>query len=255
MGGDIDVLLSPPRFFIMGTLERFYRNARQNRLSVLTEDNEARIRSVDMESHLATSIYDGFTLTDAVRPSLDLSIIPQQGYKHEQLIPSNGRSLLRTYHPKLILAISISRDQLFDTFLELLNPLGATVSVILETSHGHSFYYRTRFRRDDIDLPVLKSFLYDHEALLLHDGCTGMTVVDSSSGAWVRFDDHKLILVRAKSFLPFETVLQCNGILRNESMKLLTDAEHIHITRDEYFQRFQTLQRTLGIDERYTAAR
>jgi hypothetical protein len=38
-------------------------------------------------------------------------------------------------------------------------------------------------------------------------------------------------------------------------MSLLSDAEHIHITRDEYFHRLKNLQVSLGMDERYTAAR
>jgi len=36
---------------------------------------------------------------------------------------------------------------------------------------------------------------------------------------------------------------------------LLTDAEHVHTTRDEYIQQFKTLQVTLGMDESYTTAR
>ena len=221
--------------------------------------NEERIHALELESHLATVKYGNFTLTDAVRPSFDLKIIPEQGYKYDHIKLKTGSvtTLRRTGSrwSMPILVASVSLEYLFETFLETLNPLGETVSLVLETSHCSSGARRTGLHRDYIDLPVLKSFLYDHEELLLHDGCTGISVFSPKMSAEVRFDEHKLIIVRAKPLLPFEKILRWYGIPRSDTMQLLTDAEHVHITRDEYFQRFKTLQITLGMDESYTAAR
>jgi len=239
----------------MSTLKRFYRNVLQNHVSFVSGSNEERIHTLELESHLATVKYGNFTLTDAVRPSFDLKIIPEQGYKYDRIkLGSNTRrSGSRWLVP--ILVVSVSLERLFETFLDMLDPLGDTVNIVLETSHSYSGAYRTGLRRDYIDLPVLKSFLYDHEELLLNDGCTGISVHSSKFSTEVRFDEHKLIVVCAKSLSPFEKILHRQGISRNETMELLTDAEHVHITRDEYFQRLKTLQVALGMDESYTTAR
>jgi hypothetical protein len=243
----------------MGTLKRFYRNLLQNRVSFVSGTNEDRIHTLELESHLATVTYGNFTLTDAIRPSLDLTIIPEQGYKHDTLKLGSGevssfrRTRSRWFVP--ILVASISLDKLFETFLDLLNPLGNTVNIVLETSHHYSGAFRTGLHREHIDLPVLKSFLYDHEDLLLNDGCTGISISAPRSSSVVKFDEHKLILVYAKSLLPFESILRRHDIPLNEAMPILMDAEHVHITRDEYFQQFKTLQVSLGMDESYTTAR
>ena len=234
---------------VMGTLKRFYRNVIQNRISFASGVNEDRIHTLELESHLATITYGNFTLTDAVRPSFDLKIVPEQGYKYDKLKRASSR-----WH-KPILVVSVSLEHLFETFLDLLNPLGNTVNVVLETSHGDSGARRMGLRREHIDLPVLKSFLYDHEELLLNDGCTGIAVSSPKISVGVRFDEHKLIIVYAKSLVPFEKILCRHNVRQNDAMKLLTDAEHIHITRDEYFQRFRTLRTSLGMDESYTTAR
>ena len=240
----------------MSTLKRFYRNVLQNRISSVSGMNEERIHSLELESHLATVTYGSFTLTDAIRPSLNLKIIPEQGYKYERL-PFKTGSAASTGSRWLmpILAASISQERLFEVFLDLLNPLGENVHIVLETSHCHSGSHRTGLRRDHIDLPVLKSFLYDHEDLLLNDGCTGIAVIAPKMRAEVKFDEHKLLFVRAKSLLPFEKILHWHGIPHKDSMQLLTQAEHVHITRDEYYQFFKSLQIVLGMDESYTAAR
>ena len=240
----------------MSSLKRFYRNVAQNHISFISGAGEERIHALELESHLATTRYGTFTLTDAVRPSFDLTIVPEQGYKYDRIklqTHTSRRPGSRRLLPLLV--VSVSQEWLFETFLDMLDPLGDTVNVVLETSHFYSGGYRTGIHRDYIDLPVLKSFLYDHEELLLNDGCTGISIHAPGSSTEVRFDEHKLIIVYAQSLLPFEKVLHRHGIVRNDSMQLLTDAEHVHITRSEYLQRLKTLQVTLGIDESFTATR
>ena len=236
---------------VMGTLKRFYRNVMQNRVSFVSGTNENRIHALELESHIATVTYGNFTLTDAIRPSLDLSITPEQGYKYDslKLVIDNVSSCHRVRPRWLmpILAVSVSLERLFETFLDLLNPLGDTVDIILETSHCWSGMYRTELHREHIDLPVLKSFLYDYEDIILNDGCTGISVSVPEMRTEVRFDEHKLIFVRSKSLSPFEDILHRHNVQQNDAMPLVSDAEHVHITRDEYFERFKNLQVTLGI--------
>ena len=67
----------------MGFLKRFFKNTyrdgepKQGRSSFddLSEDQ--------LETHLKIARYGRFTLTDAVRPSYDLQIVPQSGYRHD----------------------------------------------------------------------------------------------------------------------------------------------------------------------------
>jgi len=244
---------------VMNTLKRFYRNILQNRVSYVSCTHDERFHVLELESHLATVMYDNFTLSDAVRPSLELTITPQSGYRYDKYPfgfkppASFCRGGSRWQFPTLVASVSL--ENLFDVFLDLLNPLGSTVNVVLETSHYYSGAYHVGLDREYIDLPVLKSFLYDHEDLLLHDGCTGIVISAPAMRAEVKFDEHKLIYVCAKSLVPFERILRRYHIPRNDAMPLLTDAEHVHITRDEYLQHFRTLQVTLGMDESHTTVR
>jgi putative heme degradation protein len=85
--------------------------------------------------------------------------------------------------------------------------------------------------------------------MLLNDGCTGVAVLNPSIPFEVQFDEHKMLIVYAEDLHQFENILKQHNIPRNEAIRFLTEAEHIHSTRDEYFQRFHELQTTLGIDE------
>ena len=49
--------------------------------------------------------------------------------------------------------------------------------------------------REHIDMPVLKSTLYDFEDLLVNDGCTGIAVLNPGLPQEVQFDEHKLLIV------------------------------------------------------------
>ena len=77
-----------------------------------TPDQEA------LEAHLARSRYGRFTLTDAIRPGWQLDIVPRAGYRHDAYTdPQSGGTM-----PALVAAVSA--ENLFETFLELLEPLG-----------------------------------------------------------------------------------------------------------------------------------
>jgi hypothetical protein len=187
--------------------------------------------------------YGDFRLTEAVRPAPGVSIVPRQGYRREVY-----------REPKLdlrvpVLAASVSRESLFDVFLSLLEPLGPVADVVLETSHekkggGHHDLFRER-----IDLPVLVSHLYDFEDLLLNDGCTGLAVVGVTGPMEVQFDEHKLLIVYAHDLTPFEAIVKQAGLRRDDSMKLITEAEHLHATEPHYVSAFEQLAYRLGVGE------
>ena len=199
--------------------------------------------SEKLAAHLQVERYGDFRLTQAIRPGLDLPIVPRQGYRVEVYRdPSAGLSVP-------VLAAAISAERLFDVFLDLLDPLGEVVDVVLETSHDSDGADHRDLYRENIDLPVLKSYFCDFEELLLHDGCTGVAVVSDSGPMEVQFDEHKLIVVYAKDLKPFERVMRLNAIQRDDHLKLLTEAEHLHSTDPQYAQTFEQLCYRLGVGE------
>ena len=232
----------------MGFLKRFFRNVLRDGSPSPTEIGLDRIPRIELESHLTVARYGEFTLTDAVRPSFDLRIVPKQGYRHDRYCDEQSRISVP------VLMASVSKEQLFDTFIDLLDPLGDVVDVVLETSHGRRSGEHSDLYRERIDLPILKSYLYEFEEMLLNDGCTGIAVLNPSVPMEVQFDEHKMLIVYAEKLTTFEKILRNNGVVCNERMRFLTEAEHIHSTKDEFIDLFQNFQLTLGIDEECWAA-
>ena len=85
--------------------------------------------SKKLAAHLQVDRYGSFQLTDAVRPALELPVIPCEGFRVD--LYHDPRAHLRVP----VLAASVSRERLFDVFLSLLEPLQEIVDVVLETSH------------------------------------------------------------------------------------------------------------------------
>jgi hypothetical protein len=194
-----------------------------------------------MTDHLLQDRYGDFWLTDAVRPSLDRQVIPRQGYRIETY--SDKRAGFQVP----VLAAAISREQLFEIFLDLLSPLGEVVDIVLETSHESDGGRHRDLFREAIDLPVLKSHCCDYEDLLLNDGCTGLAILSTEKPLEVQFDEHKLLVVYAADVQPFADVLDEYGIPRNDKLKLITEGEHLHSTNPRYQDEFEQLAYRLGV--------
>ena len=195
-----------------------------------------------IESHLKIAHYDGFILTDAVRPAFDLSVVPRSGYRRDRYRDDD-----RGIETPVLMAAA-SREELFDLFMDLLDPIGEEVDVVLETSDETHDGHHEDFCREGIDLPVLKSILYDFEEMLLNDGCTGIAIHNSQSCREVQFDEHKLLIVFSHELNEFESVLAEHGFDCDDEMKFITEAEHVHSSSDEFNRQFQELRYRLGLD-------
>ncbi len=133
--------------------------------------------------------------------------------------------------------------------MELLDPLGAVVDVVLETSHQREHNGHVDMCREHIDMPILQSILWEFEDLLTNDGCTGIAVLNSMAPQEVQLDEHKLMIVYGNSLEDYERVFsRCSMQCRSE-MRFLTEAEHVHSTSDQYVDQFEELKLRLGIDE------
>jgi hypothetical protein len=227
----------------MGFLQRFLKNTYRDGQTPRDKSSFMNLTEDQLETHLNIVRYGSFVLTDAVRPSYDLQIVPSAGYRHDMF--SDRESGVRIP----VLMAAASGEQVLDLFVDLLSPLGDDVDVVLETSHereqgGHQDLYR-----EHIDLPVLKSTLYDFEELLLNDGCMGLAVLNPRIPLEVQFDEHKLLIMYGQDLTEFEEILAGYGLNCDEQIKFITEAEHVHSSSDELMQRFDQLRYRLGIDE------
>ncbi|MFM8290157.1 MAG: hypothetical protein ACKOC4_00475 [Planctomycetia bacterium] len=192
-----------------------------------------------LDAHLARSRYGRFTLTEAVRPGWQLDVVPKAGYRHDAYVdPATGARL-----PALVAAVS--SEDLFDTFLELLEPLGDACDVVLESSHEEAVG-RREFTREAVERLVLESVLWDFEDLLLNDGCTGIAVMHPELSLEVQLDEHKLIVAYAQSRLPFERTLRARGLGRDDRLRFISQGEHMHTSNARHARRFEELVARLG---------
>jgi len=198
-----------------------------------------------MSEHLQVDRYGDFWLTDAIRPAQTLAVVPRQGYRVETYRDAKANFSVP------VLAASVSREKLFDVFLDLLEPLGEVVDVVIETSHDSDGNQHVDLFREAMDLPVLKSHCCDYEDLLMHDGCTGIAVMSTEGPMEVQFDEHKLLVVYAPKLGIFEAILRDHGVRKNDQLKLITEGEHLHATDESYRHQFDQLCCRLGVGKAF----
>ncbi|MGA2617259.1 MAG: hypothetical protein ABSF26_06570 [Thermoguttaceae bacterium] len=230
----------------MGFLKKFFRNVfREGSMPQGTSSFE-RLSEEELEAHLGVARYGNFLLTEAVRPSYDLQVVPAQGYRHDSYRDEQRHSSVP------VLMVAVSAEHLFETFLDLLDPLGCVVDVVLETSHNRDQNGHTDLYREHIDVPVLKSILWEYEDMLVNDGCTGLAVLNPEIPQEIQFDEHKLLIVYGENLETFESLCREQRVFRDEQMKFITEAEHVHSSSDRYTQQFDELKTRLGMDGDYS---
>lgn len=226
----------------MGFLKKFFKNTYRDSEIRRDASSFEDLDEEQLEAHLNIAKYGNFTLTDAVRPSYDLQVVPRAGYRKDAYYDRETGIRIP------VLMASASREKLLDIFFDLLEPMGHEVDVVLETSHerrhGHSDLYR-----ESIDLPILKSTLYDFEDLLLDDGCTGLAVLNPSIPLEVQLDEHKLLVMYGQELRDFEDILHDHGLNQIADLKFITEAEHVHSSTEEFSRQFEQIKYRLGIDE------
>lgn len=230
----------------MGFLKKFFRNVFRDGSIPIGSSSFDQLNEEELEAHLGVARYGDFTLTDAVRPSYDLQVVPRQGYRHDSYHDQENQTSVP------VLMAAVSSDHLFDTFMDLLDCLGTVVDVVLETSHSRDKQGHTDLYREHIDVPVLKSILWDYEDLLMNDGCTGVAVLNPSVPQEIQFDEHKLLIVYGENLESFEKTLDEGNIPCDDQVKFITEAEHVHSSSDNYCQQFEELKTRLGMDCGYT---
>ena len=171
-------------------------------------------------------------------------MVPQAGYRFDTYTDARTGTRL----PAII--ASVSSEQLFDTFLALLEPLGDVCDVVLETSHDAPAgdAPRRETTREGIERLVLESVLWDFEDLLLNDGCTGIAIMHADQPVEVQLDEHKLLVVYAANRGPFEQVLADRGLVRNDRMRFISQGEHLHTSHTRFARLFDDMAGQLGAE-------
>jgi len=226
----------------MGFLKRFFRNVFRDGTHTMTTSSFDDLSEEALEAHLGVRQYGDFVLTDAVRPSYDLQVIPHQGFRHDTYHDEDSQTSVP------VLMAAASTEGVFETFMDLLDPLGPVADVVLETSHDTAACRHVDLYREHIDMPVLKSVLWDYEELLTNDGCTGIAVLNPSIPHEVQFDEHKLLIVYGSELREYEQTLRNHRLPCRDEMKFITEAEHVHSTTDAFSEQFEQLRIRLGID-------
>jgi hypothetical protein len=205
------------------------------------EDKPAEPDRATMDAHLARSRYGRFTLTEAVRPGWQLDVVPQAGFRHDAYVdPRTGSRL-----PAVVAAVS--SEDLFATFLELLEPIGDSCDVVLESSHDDAGVPR-ELVREGVERLVLESVLWEFEDLILNDGCTSVAVMHPELSLEVQLDAHKLLVIYAQSRQPFERILRDRGIDRNDRIRFISQGEHLHTSHARHARQFAELAARLGAE-------
>jgi hypothetical protein len=227
----------------MEFLKRFWRQAAAETCEPSATTSFDQLTPAQLDAHLHVERYGNFLLTEAIRPSFDVKITPRSGYRHDSFQDGGkGKSIP-------VLAASASRDELFEIFIDLLDPLGDRVDVVLESSHDPEVEGHIDMYREDIDLVVFKSLLYDYEELIMKDGYTGLAALRPDVPMEVQFDEHKLLFVYAKNIRPFERVLQDHGLVRDDKLQLISEGEHLHLTEERFFDQFGEMKMRLGVED------
>jgi hypothetical protein len=229
----------------MGPLPGYSRNNAPSTQPVEPQKSNSSFERIDedaLEAHLGVFRYGAFDLTDAIRPSYDLKVVPRQGFRHDAYVDPQSKSSIP------VLMAAATRDRLFDLFIDLIDPLGEVVDVVLETSHGGGEGHQDLYR-EHIDVPVLKSILYDFEEMLLNDGCTGIAILNPAKRQEIQFDEHKLLIAYGTPLEVFERTLIQHDVYPDKGIRFITEAEHVHSSSDKYARSFCELQMRLGMEQ------
>jgi hypothetical protein len=226
----------------MGFLKNFFTDVYANEAPARPATGFNQLSDQELEAHLGVACYGDFELTDAVRPSYNLEVVPSAGYRHDTYRDEENRAEVP------VLMAAVTRPALMDSFMSLIEVLGDQVDVVLETSHGNESTGHTDLYRECIDMPILQSTLWDFEDLLVNDGCTGIAVLNPHLPQEVQLDEHKLLIVYGKDLRQYESIL-CDGqIPCRDRMRFITEAEHVHSTCERYIEQFEELKMRLGMD-------
>ncbi|KLU07145.1 MULTISPECIES: hypothetical protein [Rhodopirellula] len=229
----------------MGFLKRILRpTAQDDAIPTSAPGSFERLSDEELQVHMGIKTYGMFELTDAIRPSYDVQISPSQGFRYDKYVDESNGSTTP------VIMAAASKPVLMDVFLDLIDQLGTVVDVVLETSH-HSSSQHEDLYREHIDVPVLKSILMEFEDVLLNDGCTGIAIINTAKQQEVQLDEHKLLIAYGTPLDGFRQALINSDVYPDDSIKFITEAEHVHSSSERLYDKFQQFKTRLGVEDEH----
>jgi len=239
---DLDIHNDRSERIEMGFLKNFFTNVYATEAPARPAGGFGQLSNDELEAHLGVARYGNFELSDAVRPSYNLEVVPSAGFRHDTYRDEENKAEVP------VLMAAVTRERMMESFMSLIEQLGDVVDVVLETSHGHESHGHTDLYREYIDMPILQSTLWDFEDLLVNDVCTGIAILNPGLPQEVQLDEHKLLIVYGKELRPYENILVDCRVPCREDMRFITEAEHVHSTCERYIEQFDELKTRLGMD-------
>lgn len=183
----------------------------------------------------------GNFFTDAVRPRQSMPMIDR--YKITHIRQPDGFEV-----PTLI--ASLSREKLYDVFLEMVGTLKSEVVLMIHTSHDLDDHENpVELQRDEIELFMVESWLAnnDFENFLTHDGCIRVSVCNEDSSCQIDLDEHKLLYVFA-NMKSAVRILERRKIARRDAIKVVSAVPHVHFTADEFEDELRRFKEMTGME-------
>ncbi len=190
----------------------------------------------EYENHLRIDVYNRFRLCAGIRPTYEVPIKPEEGYRYD------------IWDDKRAIIASLSREKILPMFYRLLNDIEEPVNV--STFHKYQGMDFPKYSHTSMDPMTLVDILVDHEDSILDNGMVGIEISTDDESIEYGLDEHKLLLIANDVFRSARKILKDRGIRHKPDMPLIMDAEHIHVSSPKSRVRFKQLCRDLGVGKR-----
>ena len=97
----------------MSYLQRFIKNKYRDGAAQRGSSSFANLSEDQLESHMQIVRYGRFNLTNAVRPSYDLQVVPKAGFRHDKYRDEDTGIEIP------VVMASVSREEIIDIFFEM----------------------------------------------------------------------------------------------------------------------------------------
>src|SRR4029450_3457333 len=114
----------------MGFLKNFFTNVFHDQATTTARPAGGfeKLSDEELEAHLGVARYGDFELSDAVRPSYTLEVVPSGGFRHDVYRDEENRSSVP------VLMAAVTKPRLMETFVNLIEELGEGVDAVLGTT-------------------------------------------------------------------------------------------------------------------------
>lgn len=190
---------------------------------------------------LNNKVFGDFKLSEAVAIFKDSKIVPREGYVIEKFTAENGNQMNR-------IIISVSEENIYSLFDDLLSLFGETVSVAIEDflveNGDHVDYFA--YHKETV---LIRSIFTDYENVFVRDGFLGISVFEHVYQTEVKITDHKTIDIYAFDTTEFKNVLALYGLQEEMMLQFFYEEGHFHLASSNHEETIESLKNDLLIEQ------